>query len=1082
MGKKENNDPNVSSSKYEKRQRKQTEKGEKLAEELKKKKRNSQNKRIPTCKTCNGGIQDPSQSQRCSVCSELSHVKCIVVLNKEDNYCSRCVGQLNWEEIEELEASNFIKHLIVDVPTTAAVKWRTPRQIEKNRLAALARREQRLKEHQTLALALECSAGKGSLEKQLLMAADLLENSIDSQLNQLKKMQLSNKKTQCQTDPEQSTNKQTIRVRKASHEKSIGLDEFASNDTILVPETMLIESQLNSNDQIHKEGGSRGPVNMHPNETEDKLVLTECTDQRNNKYEGTNKSGNADETEQKQDIITPCEHEIDFKKTESSPVNINHSQDTNSQGDGNQQGMKLCIEELFGNISDMERRGHKVSKKSAPRKEIERPSNEGIDQISEIEDSDHSEVISESGNEEDSTEFYSDEESDASGGENMNEKIGDSKNTEALLPSTVKIPQCRSNQTLLGRGISSDNPTIMENPESSPSILNQVVTSPLPAPEIQTANIAIKAKSNSTDAGMFNIINTVSPANIPERNEEEFFTQESDGSGFICKLCQYKSTAKGGIKNHITRTHKIQKTLLHPPKSYCRKCKKEVKVKSEAGQCTVCNGLEHYRCTKSGKQHRMEFQDGLPFTCVRCCIPGINTFPELSVRKSIKTELMERGKDFSSMGDKENNTMDIDLNEERSVRSKESKDVETARKPVTKEISETSASTKTDVSNKIIAAECGQKSNHGTKQLKQDNVVLTKKIKELVEEEKQTKMTMTLLSVDNSTLSSRIKELEEMNLFLTKEKTELQKEKESLHSNLNALRINNDKAQEVALEVQKVLTEAVRDANFHTFNKDRELEKLVKENERLKVENATYKELLSPEIVQQRAYRCQEIASKASDINNNDARNSQLNNEKSAPSKHDQDMQLSPLNSVTIECSNNNQCDEEAHERLEESTSDFLSNPGDSDEAEEEVPNRGRNARYCHFYNRRGCTAINCKFIHDEAPLCELFLKGQCHRRLCQYRHQENGNFQKTSTWKPPDMHKRNWKGSWEDWIQIGEKQPSPSTQFPYSDRKHPHHRYRYQTSPHQQQIQYHQRNPSTTYQNNNTVISHQSYPPLGNY
>ena len=54
----------------------------------------------------------------------------------------------------------------------------------------------------------------GSPKKQLLLAADLLENSIDSQLNQLREIKLSNRKTQCQTDPGQSANE-------ASHEKSI---------------------------------------------------------------------------------------------------------------------------------------------------------------------------------------------------------------------------------------------------------------------------------------------------------------------------------------------------------------------------------------------------------------------------------------------------------------------------------------------------------------------------------------------------------------------------------------------------------------------------------------------------------------------------------------------------------------------------------------------------------------------------------------------------------------------------------------------------------------------------------------------
>ena len=46
--------------------------------------------------------------------------------------------------------------------------------------------------------------------------------------------------------------------------------------------------------------------------------------------------------------------------------------------------------------------------------------------------------------------------------------------------------------------------------------------------------------------------------------------------------------------------------------------------------------------------------------------------------------------------------------------------------------------------------------------------------------------------------------------------------------------------------------------------------------------------------------------------------------------------------------------------------------------------------RYCHFYNRNGCTAPDCKFLHDIAPVCEKFLRGICNRRLCMYRHERS--------------------------------------------------------------------------------------------
>ena len=145
---KENEDPSRTTSKYEKRQRKQTEKGEKLTQEIKKKKRSSQNKKMSMCKTCESGIEDLSCSQSCCVCSQPMHIMCTIMLNGDGIYCSKCVGQLKWEEIEEFEASNSIKHLILNVPTKTGVRWCSPGQIEQKRLAAVARRKERMIENQ----------------------------------------------------------------------------------------------------------------------------------------------------------------------------------------------------------------------------------------------------------------------------------------------------------------------------------------------------------------------------------------------------------------------------------------------------------------------------------------------------------------------------------------------------------------------------------------------------------------------------------------------------------------------------------------------------------------------------------------------------------------------------------------------------------------------------------------------------------------------------------------------------------------------------------------------------------------------
>ena len=174
----------------------------------------------------------------------------------------------------------------------------------------------------------------------------------------------------------------------------------------------------------------------------------------------------------------------------------------------------------------------------------------------------------------------------------------------------------------------------------------QVIPENVPTSEIVEARSEDIAESVSTSkVNGINILETlptnasISPASIPASSEAEFFTVESDGKAFTCKSCQHTSASKGGVKNHITRTHKVQRTLMHPPKIFCKKCRKEVKKKADAGQCSECSGFEHFRCTQTGKQHKALYQNGLPFKCVLCCIPGINILPDTSVRKLVTEKI-----------------------------------------------------------------------------------------------------------------------------------------------------------------------------------------------------------------------------------------------------------------------------------------------------------------------------------------------------------------------------------------------------------------------------------------------------------
>ena len=130
-------------------------------------------------------------------------------------------------------------------------------------------------------------------------------------------------------------------------------------------------------------------------------------------------------------------------------------------------------------------------------------------------------------------------------------------------------------------------------------------------------------------------IPAVLPRNIPVTREPEHFLK-NDEKNFSCQLCSATSTSITCIKNHIVRTHKIQRTLLHPPKAMCKKCNKEIRDRTKSGTCSECKGMEHYKCTETGKKYMERYQNGLPFTCVQCCVPGVNFLPDLSVRNTVQ--------------------------------------------------------------------------------------------------------------------------------------------------------------------------------------------------------------------------------------------------------------------------------------------------------------------------------------------------------------------------------------------------------------------------------------------------------------
>ena len=1142
MSDRETGKPRNNGTKYEKRQRKQTEKGEKLAEEMKRRKRTSQSKKNPICQTCESEIKDLNHMQHCTECSEPLHLICTVKLNNKDTYyCSKCVRQLKWNELEEFEASNCIKHLVLNVPKSAAViKWRSPRQIEQNRLAAVARRQQRIIENQKKERKLQPTVQasrslelKLSPEKELLVATTQLQDSIDSQIKHLIELQLSQRKGKGIDTHSEDVKTCAQEGIQGNVEKSVEVAQDKSAN-IVPPETVQVAENMKCTKHQDEQGSTAVSTaetakNFRSQGVKAALHQVDLSDSYKN-----------DDFIDSISLMETQKIEIETKSA-SCPENGSMAENSLLNHSSDQQFITTLLEELISNVIGEKEEKQRLSSNLSPQKSIEESITAkmvedellGITNVNPIidEEEEYETDLSEDHHSSDfdpptesEDEFLSDDKGSTPEDENGSE-VEESNNgieprkstTEFISKSSISSPEYISNPTLKDREISVEDFNCVDVVTPSAKSIEdtvqiQIIQEDEPTSEIvEPRSEDIRESVSRSKVNGMSILETlpasasiISPISIPVSSETEFYTAESDGKGFTCKLCQHTSVSKGGIKNHITRTHKVQRTLMHPPKIFCKKCRKEIKKKSDAGQCSKCSGFEHYRCTQSGKQHKALFQKGMPFKCVTCCIPGITISPDLSVRKVVQEEKtkgdVERtvvtvvGKTGDTATDtEESNSNGLPAQVENTTRDRKIKEFETTRKELADGRKQLEKVTQNStIENKIDGG--GRKRNDlsvvegmnkpatrmdndggcgGTstiKQLKQDNMILTRKFKEITNKEEQTKITMQLLSVDNTKLCDRIRELETENSNLHLQKVELQNENKTLDEKLNTLKIDNSKTKEVALEVQKVLTAAIKEANFTTFNKDKEIENLVKENERLKAENMTYKELLSPEIAQQRSQRSREITAKA--VTSGDNSNNSLNNIQGSSIGHSSMGQFSndSFERPTYEENENDDLEDEEEEYYAKSVSEVCEMSND-EHHQQPLPSREQRIRYCHFYNRNGCNTPNCRFLHDIAPICESFKRGQCQRRLCQYRHERDQNFMPLHARKPPDQLKqgRVQQDLQNPWIQIREKSPQPLQKPHTPARIVKHHRYRYLPDSSQNRVQYEP--------NNDDHRSYQGYP-----
>ena len=1101
------NNVSLNTSKYERRNRKQTEKGEKLAKERsKKRRRSSGKKRTLCCETCDTGIHDEDHKV-CSECHGMLHNQCTVVLNEIENYCSKCVSQLKWDDIDDYQ-----------VPRDAVThkwrgEWRSPRTIEQNRLKALARLQEK-RNHQ-----------------QLIEATVLLEQDVKDQLEKLKQSPLVNQRDIAEI--EMLISKDDAEERNNESEKQHGkTDNSDLNDGIesdtegkkesseLAREHDVAESEMVNGKEKDESEKQHEMIESHDLNNDGQEVISNNGDQEKKTEDDLVENGSIDisvtvqhvteetavmrskgtitvtetiepldakEAEEitaakSQELLTVSEIDKPLDSTGQETIGIvQHVTDEMIEETAATKSEEMLtvtepIESLGGEEENIAAANSQelltVSEIDKPRdgagQETHDDEIEGTEEkeeeefvIKQVQQSypnqesnykkqvrfDIDSDICSSSDDEASTEYLSADEFTTEEDEDDSceetDSVERSKSEEEILINADKFDKVLgSNELLTDTEISppiSDLSATPENLQSISSAQNMVVGN--------TGN----EKSPSS-------VNNISPVSIPPEIEGEYFIEHDGSKEFTCKLCTYTSTSKSGIKNHLTRTHKIQKTLMHSPKEYCKKCKKEIKKKIDAGQCIECKGMEHYRCTQTGKQHKEQYLNGLPFKCVQCCLPGILILPEVDVRNTAK-EVPEDNQ-------------------------KNPKTAEEELPDTSQEKSKSHSKTNTETSN------CT------SKQLKKDNVTLTQRLKELMEKEGQTTIEMKLLRVDNIKLNDRIQELEKENETLLSKETDIRAENKSLSDDLKLLKIENNKIKEVALEVQRVLTTAIKDANLHTLEKDQEIERLIKTCERLKAENVSYKELLSPEMTHQRSLQCREQSrSTASDSYKGDNGPFDI---AVTSTDHERVIRYKPappdtlvVNSDDDEEDNDHDVEEERgnrsyhHDTDEERDDRSDYNPPPAKEFEKQK------VRYCHFYNRSGCNTPNCRYLHDLAPLCEKFQVGRCNRKLCMYRHEKKGNFQDGHRHKPPDQP-REYQNGWESgndhheqqqqqqWIPIGERTEFQMHQEPSYTRELPHHRYRYTREPNSHHQTYSQQQFPTKFNqtNNNRVRSSQTYPP----